>query len=125
MGLHPVLDVGGGASRLVDVLVAREFADVTVLDVSDEGLTQARRRLGDPAVQVEWITADLLSWRPTRRYRAWHDRAAFHFLTDPADQVSHRALQPGGAGRWVGGVSCTAPNQAGIQPFTWLALRRL
>lgn len=97
----PIIDVGAGASRLVDALVAREFADVTALDVSDAGLAQARQRLGGSAAQVQWVTADLLSWRPTRRYRAWHDRAVFHFLTDPADRVRYRelldqALIPGG-----------------------------
>ena len=59
----PIIDVGAGASRLVDALLGREFSDVTVLDVSDVGLAKARRRLGDRAEQVQWVVADLLSWR--------------------------------------------------------------
>jgi SAM-dependent methyltransferase len=88
----PIIDVGAGASRLVDALVARNFADVTALDVSDAGLAQARQRLGASAAQVQWVVADLLSWRPARRYRAWHDRAVFHFLTHPADRARYREL---------------------------------
>jgi SAM-dependent methyltransferase len=98
----PVIDVGAGASRLVDALLGRGFSDVTVLDVSDVGLAKARRRLGDRAERVRWVVADLLSWQPARRYRVWHDRAVFHFLTDPADQARYRellgaALAPGAA----------------------------
>jgi hypothetical protein len=99
---EPIIDVGAGASRLVDALLGRGFSDVTVLDVSDVGLSKARRHLGQRAEQVHWEVADLLSWQPTRRYRMWHDRAVFHFLTDPADQVRYRellgaALEPGAA----------------------------
>jgi hypothetical protein len=96
----PVVDIGAGASRLVDALLGRGFSDVTVLDVSDVGLAKARRRLGERAEQVRWVVADLLSWRPVQRYQVWHDRAVFHFLTDPADQARYRevfdaALEPG------------------------------
>jgi hypothetical protein len=98
----PIIDVGAGASRLVDALLGRGFSDVTVLDVSDVGLAKARRRLGHRAEQVHWVVADLLSWQPPRRYRVWHDRAVFHFLTAPMDQVRYRellaaALAPGAA----------------------------
>jgi SAM-dependent methyltransferase len=160
-----IIDIGAGASRLVDALVARGFADVTVLDVSDAGLAQARRRLGGSAVQVQWVVADLLSWRPARRYRVWHDRAVFHFLTDPVDRVRYRdvldqALMPDGRiviGTFAadGPEHCSGlptvryspqeltaalgPNveplaqrrelhrtpSGGVQPFAWLALRRL
>jgi Methyltransferase domain len=88
----PTIDVGAGASRLVDALLGRGFSDVTVLDVSDVGLAKARRRLGDRAEEARWVVADLLSWQPTRRYRVWHDRAVFHFLTDPVDQARYREL---------------------------------
>jgi len=98
----PFIDVGAGASRLVDALVGRGFSDVTVLHVSDVGLAKARGRLGDRAERVRWVVADLLSWQPARRFRVWHDRAVFHFLTDPADQARYRelldaALVPGAA----------------------------
>jgi SAM-dependent methyltransferase len=96
-----LIDVGGGASLLVDRLVGRGFADVGVLDVAEPALAVARDRLGDAAAGVEWIVADLLAWVPARRYALWHDRAVFHFLTDPADrdryrQVLEAALDEGG-----------------------------
>lgn len=96
----PAVDVGAGASRLVDALLERGFADVTALDVSDDGLAHARARLGAAASGVDWVVTDLLDWRPDRRVGLWHDRAVFHFLTDPADRAHYRdllaaALAPG------------------------------
>ena len=96
-----VIDVGGGASRLVDRLLARGFADVTVLDLSAAALAAARECLGDAGGRVQWIVADATSWEPPRRYALWHDRAALHFLTDPADRAAYvarllQALLPGG-----------------------------
>ncbi len=81
-----VVDVGGGASRLVDALLARGFVDLTVLDVAASALAEARNRIGDPgpAARVEWVVADVTTWSPTRAYRVWHDRAVFHFLTEPS-----------------------------------------
>jgi SAM-dependent methyltransferase len=95
-----LIDVGGGASSLVDALVRRGHQDVTVLDLSSVALDRARDRLG--VVPVVWINADLLTWRPTRRWDVWHDRAALHFLTDDVDRRAYAArmresLQPGGA----------------------------
>jgi len=96
-----VIDVGGGASLLVDRLVASEFSDVTVLDVSDHALAQVRERFGDRASRVTFITRDVLAWTPDRQYDIWHDRAVFHFLTDPSDRdryvdLAARAIRPGG-----------------------------
>jgi hypothetical protein len=104
LGIGPddaVLDVGGGASTLVDHLVGRGFRDVTVLDVSVIALKEGQARLG-PDVPVGWLREDLLSWNPPRRYDGWHDRAVFHFLTEPADRrryfgVLAGAVAPGGA----------------------------
>jgi len=98
----PVLDAGGGASPLAAHLVARGFGDVTVVDLAESALATARRGLGAGADAVTWIAADLLTWRPPRRYGLWHDRAVFHFLTDPADRAAYlatlrAALAPGGA----------------------------
>lgn len=97
-----MLDAGGGASRLVDALLARGFADVTVLDVSPAALALSRARLGAAAARVTWITADLTGWTPPRRYALWHDRAVFHFLTEDAQQASYltalrMGVAPGGA----------------------------
>jgi SAM-dependent methyltransferase len=103
-GIRPdqgLIDVGGGASRLVDHLLNRGYRDVTVLDLSAEAMEQARRRLGAKARQVEWVVADITEYAPDRQFAVWHDRAAFHFLTDPVDreryvQVLRVALRPGG-----------------------------
>lgn len=97
----PIVDIGGGASTLVDRLLEAGYRDVSVLDVAGNALASARSRLGQSADYVSWIVADLLDWRPDRLYQLWHDRAVFHFLTDPADRrryrsVLHRALEPGG-----------------------------
>jgi len=89
---QPVLDVGAGASRLVDELLARGYRDVTALDVSDEGLAVARARLGAAADQARWVVTDLLGWDPEWSFAVWHDRAVFHFLTDPADRARYRAV---------------------------------
>ncbi len=96
-----VIDVGGGASRLVDHLVSQGFEDVTVLDVSPAALAAARARLGGGADRVQWIAADVTTWAPSRAYDVWHDRAAFHFLTGAADQAAYverlrAALRRGG-----------------------------
>lgn len=84
-----VIDVGGGASTLVDRLLAAGRRDVTVLDVSAEALARTRARLGTSAGGVEWIVADITRWRPSRTWAIWHDRAVFHFLTDPDDQAAY------------------------------------
>lgn len=96
-----VIDIGGGASRLVDALLDKDYAPVAVLDLSANALGVAKARLGDRAQHVEWIVADITSWQPAHRYDVWHDRAAFHFLTDAASQRAYAntvraALKPGG-----------------------------
>jgi len=88
-----VIDVGGGASRLVDALLAAGRDDVTVLDISQVALDRAKARLGDRAAKVMWLCADITQWRPVRTWDVWHDRAVFHFLTDAAEQDAYiRAL---------------------------------
>jgi SAM-dependent methyltransferase len=84
-----IIDVGGGASRLVDDLIARKFRQPTVLDLSGAALDAAKRRLGDRATDVQWVVADITKWEPIQTYDLWHDRAAFHFLTDRADQSAY------------------------------------
>lgn len=85
-----VIDVGGGASTLVDDLVAMGYRDLTVLDISARALDLARSRLGFRASEVQWVTADLLTWTPANRYDIWHDRAVLHFLTDPSEHARYR-----------------------------------
>lgn len=95
-----IIDVGGGASTLVDHLFIRGFRDVTVLDVSDAALALARDRLRNAAA-VNLVLADVVSWRPPRSYALWHDRAVFHFLVDVAERQRYletlrSAVLPGG-----------------------------
>jgi len=85
-----VIDVGGGTSRLVDRLLSRGFSDVSVLDVAASALAASQARIGADH-RVTWITADLLSWQPERRYDLWHDRAVFHFFSDN-DVATYRKL---------------------------------
>jgi SAM-dependent methyltransferase len=97
----PIVDIGGGASRLVDALVDGGYQAVTVLDLSESALATAQARLGQAAASVTWIVADVVGWRPRQRYDVWHDRAAFHFLTGATDRAAYveclrAALPPGG-----------------------------
>lgn len=86
-----VIDIGAGASTLVDDLLDRGFHDLTVLDVSSAALAVTRARLGDRAGKVFWIEADITAWRSERRYDVWHDRAVFHFMTTPVQQEAYVA----------------------------------
>ncbi|OAN52450.1 class I SAM-dependent methyltransferase [Magnetospirillum moscoviense] len=97
-----IIDIGGGASLLVDRLIERGWHHVAVLDISQAALDQAAERLGPAGDDVTWIEADILEWRPVPGlFELWHDRAVFHFLTRPEDQKAYRrilmtALVPGG-----------------------------
>lgn len=87
----PVIDIGGGASALAEALTTRGFTDVTVLDASEEALRVAQDRWS-AAANVTWRVADILQWQPDRTWTYWHDRAVFHFLTDPSDRETYRWL---------------------------------
>jgi hypothetical protein len=87
----PVIDVGGGASLLVDRLLGWGYTDLTVLDVSSTALEIAGRRIDDP-VHVRWLHEDIMAWQPERRYALWHDRAVFHFLTNAAERVKYLTI---------------------------------
>ena len=96
-----VIDVGGGASSLVDQLVGQGYCDVSLLDVSRAALEATRQRLDDDT-RITLLEEDVLTWQPQRRFDLWHDRAAFHFLVDDDDRDKYLAtlrsvLQPGGA----------------------------
>jgi ubiquinone/menaquinone biosynthesis C-methylase UbiE len=97
-----IADVGGGASTLVDNLLRAGYNNVMVLDVSAAALRQARKRLGDAATQVSWREANVMDpVLPERSIDFWHDRAVFHFLTNPYDRAQYvqqvrRVLRPGG-----------------------------
>ena len=97
-----IIDVGGGASTLVDDLLANGFTNVAVLDLSAAALAEARKRLGLRASKVQWIEADITKAAlPASQYDVWHDRAVFHFLTSPEDRSAYvkavfRSVKPGG-----------------------------
>lgn len=123
-GLSPssrVIDVGAGASTLVDDLVERGVALVTVLDLSDQALSVARARIGERAGQVTWLAADLLTAPlPEGGFDLWHDRAVLHFLTDPSDaeryaRQAFRAIRPGGRAV-IGGFAPNGPERCSGLP---------
>jgi SAM-dependent methyltransferase len=87
---NSLIDIGGGASNLVDALLARGWPDLTVLDIAAPALDVARRRIGPLADRVQWEVADITAWHPARRYDVWHDRAVFHFLTEPGQRQAYR-----------------------------------
>lgn len=96
-----IIDIGGGASRLVDSLFAKGFRALSVLDLSAAALEAAKSRLGAQAEKINWIVADATLWQPTEAYDIWHDRAAFHFLTEEHDRAAYvvrmkKALRAGG-----------------------------
>jgi len=96
-----IIDIGGGASRLVDALLRQDYRAVTVLDLSEAALQTARMRLAAASASATWIVADVTAWQPPRRYDIWHDRAAFHFLTGSTDRNAYiaclkQALSPNG-----------------------------
>ncbi len=96
-----IIDVGGGASKLVDNLVLQGFEDVSVLDISASALRISKARLNNPLHGVHWIECDLLHFEPERQYDLWHDRALFHFMTGERQRAAYRrildqAVAPGG-----------------------------
>lgn len=115
-----VVDVGGGASVLVDGLLERGYDDLTVVDLSGEGMAVAQDRLGTRAGEVAWVVADVLSWDPARMFDGWHDRAVLHFLTADDDRERYAALagesvRPGG---WlaIGGFAPDGPTSCSGLP---------
>ncbi|MBL7760290.1 MAG: class I SAM-dependent methyltransferase [Sediminibacterium sp.] len=100
LGAH-IIDIGGGDSHLVDVLIERGYQNIYVLDISENALNRARQRLGNNAGKVHWIVSDVVDFEPPVQFDFWHDRAAFHFLTTPEriEQYVNNAekgIKPGG-----------------------------
>jgi hypothetical protein len=118
-----LIDVGGGASVLVDFMRSRGFTDLTVLDISNSALRASRERGGANA-HVTWLAQNLLTWEPTRPYDLWHDRAVFHFLSPNEIKVYQdlirQSVAPGGSvimatfapdgPEWCSGLSVTRYN---------------
>ena len=96
-----IIDIGGGDSYFVDHLLDLGYTDITVLDISSASLERAKQRLGNRAAKVKWIVADAATFKPTEQYDFWHDRAAFHFLTQEQDITSYidtiqKSIKPAG-----------------------------
>lgn len=92
----PIIDVGSGASLLIDELLAAGYRDLTVLDLSARVLDKLRERLGSQAALVRMLNQDVTAFRPARRYSLWHDRAVFHFLTAQGEREGYlEALRSG------------------------------
>lgn len=96
-----IVDIGGGASRLVDALCEHGYRAVTVLDLSEAALRTARERLGPRAAAVRWVVSDVTSWEPAQPFDLWHDRATFHFLVEARDRQAYvdrvsRGVRAGG-----------------------------
>ncbi len=95
-----IIDIGGGASTLVDALLAADYKKLSVLDISRAAIEQAKARLGQQADAVEWLAQDITTFVAKAPFAVWHDRAVFHFLTDAADRARYvkamsSALNPG------------------------------
>jgi SAM-dependent methyltransferase len=115
-----VIDVGAGASLLVDALLDAGLTDLTVLDVSEASLAVVRNRLADRRPQVTFVVADVLTWEPERQWDAWHDRAVFHFLVDSQVRATYvataaRAITPGGVAV-IGCFALDGPEQCSGLP---------
>lgn len=96
-----IIDIGGGDSFLAEFLVSKDYTDVTVVDISSKAIERAKERMCEKADQVTWIVADAADFKPNKEYDLWHDRAAFHFLTDQAEKESYlrtlnESVKPGG-----------------------------
>ena len=120
-----VIDVGGGGpSALAGELLDRGFTDLSVLDISAAALERCRQRLADRAGRVTWLEADITRFNPPRQYDLWHDRAVFHFLTDPEDRDAYvaaisRALKPGGHAIIATFAPDGPPKCSGLDVVRW------
>ena len=124
-----IIDIGGGASRLMDALVDRGYGDLSVLDLSESATSIAKARLADRAAQVKWIVADVTQWKPTRAYDLWHDRAAFHFLTRASDRDAYidRLIKavPSGGHAIIGTFAVDGPERCSGLPVVRYDAARL
>jgi len=115
-----IIDVGGGASRLVDGLLDKGVCRITVLDIAEAALERAKQRLGPRAAMVTWVVGDITTWTPSSAYQVWHDRATFHFLVRPEDREAYRrsllaALRPDGQAI-IGTFASDGPEQCSGLP---------
>src|SRR6516225_7943516 len=116
-----IIDIGGGTSRLVDALLNEGYSAVTVLDLSEKALETPKTRLGpQSAAKAKWVAVDVTAWEPGQAYDVWHDRATFHFLTDPSERAAYvegvlRAVRFGGH-VIIGTLALDGPEQCSGLP---------
>ena len=122
-GARSIIDVGGGASSLVDHLLDLGLDRIAVLDVSEAGLAVARHRLGDRATTIEWVVGDVTDVSDVGRFDIWHDRAAFHFLLE--DGARRRYVDLATRTVSIGGVAIVATfDQDGPERCSGMPIRR-
>lgn len=103
-----IIDIGGGDSLLADHLLEQGYTNITVLDISEAAINRAKKRLGDEAVKVTWIVSDIIDFNPPVTYDLWHDRAVFHFLTEPSDIAKYMDKVRGDTNNIILGTFSTA-----------------
>ncbi len=108
-----VIDIGGGTSRLPEKLLDRGYQKIAVLDISAAAVARAKARLAERADRIQWIVGDITEVEDMGRFDLWHDRAVFHFLSDPMDRKHYVALAertlPGGGRLIIGTFARDAP----------------
>ena len=113
-----IIYIGGGDSKLVDYLLLESFENITVLDISEKAIERAKQRLGEKAKKVNWIVSDVTEFNPSASYDCWHDRAAFHFLTNTKDVNAYlfaaRKAIPSGGRMVVGTFSDKGPKKCSM-----------
>jgi SAM-dependent methyltransferase len=88
----PIIDIGGGDSKLVDFLLNEGYTNISVLDISAKAIEKAQNRLGEKAKNIEWIVSDILDFSPKKQYKLWHDRASFHFLLNDDEKAKYVSI---------------------------------
>ncbi len=88
----PIIDIGGGNSKLAESLLDRGYTDITVVDISEEALSISQKRMGTEASKITWTAANILNFSTDRQYACWHDRAVFHFFTEEEDKLQYKSV---------------------------------
>src|SRR5690606_38356185 len=115
-----IIDIGRGDSFLVDHLLNLEFSNISILDISEKAIERAQKRFGTKANLVKWIVSDITEFKPKEKYDFWHDRAAFHFLTNPKDmrkyvEIAEKSINQNGL-LFIGTFSEEGPKKcSGIE----------
>ena len=122
-----IIDIGGGDSTLVDHLLERGYENITVLDISAAAIAKAQQRLGEQAKKVTWIQTDITDFKPTRSYDLWHDRATFHFLTEPEAVEKYLEIAGSCVNEFlmIGTFSISGPARCSGLPVTQYSERKL